>query len=233
MPSNLIPVQRVDKNGRTVTRHVRSASTPKASLASIPAPSITPERQKKLDIAKESIRAGILSSHQKSRIDEALATFSNEELDDIHTLMWEGERKDRPFMFGQIILSYENHRGKMKSAAVLLRGSSLPADMVPSFMNSLHRFPQFNAYEIHSLGEEDQKRVLVIADAVAKLRRMYKVDADHQNIHLKFRDPEIFSHIVGNPDRTDDIIDWYRKRRGPGGLDEMLNSFPALGEGAL
>jgi hypothetical protein len=59
------------------------------------------------------------------------------------------------------------------------------------------------------------------------------VDADHQNIHLKFRDPEIFSHIVGNPDRTDDIIDWYRKRRGPGGLDEMLNSFPALGEGAL
>lgn len=238
MPSNLIPVQRVDKNGRTVTRHVRASSVSKTPFASIPAPSITPDRQRKLSNAKGLFISNykMLTEASKSRVDEALATLSNEDLDDNYNLMYEGSgdaRKDRPFMFTQIITSHDNHRGKLKSAALLLRGSDLPADMVPSFMNSLNRFPEFNAYEIHALDEEEKNKVLAIANAVAKMRRIYKVEADHQSIHLKFKDPEIFNLIVGNPDRSDDLIEWYRQRRGTSGLEEMLNSFPALSEGAL
>jgi hypothetical protein len=50
---------------------------------------------------------------------------------------------------------------------------------------------------------------------------------------FEFQVPALFDAMVKHPERSMEILDWYRTRGDIEAIDELLNSVSALGEGAL
>lgn len=251
---NLVPEKRVDKNGRAVTRHVRPGGGTKASVAAIPSPTLSGDDSKRLDAAREMITDYWgMTDYGRERMDKAISALSDDDFELASNLVWrtaKGQQgqASRKIMFRQILQSDDRHSEKLRTADLIVRNSSLPPVLVLPLLNTLSATDSFDdsIFNLTNCDEKTQRDVCLIADAINALGKRREVvitengsaefvDAyQNDGQSFTFRKPELFDTMAKNPERAMEILEWYRKRKSStDGLEELLNSVPALGDGAL
>jgi hypothetical protein len=252
--SRLVPEKRADKNGRVVTRHVRPGGSTKASVAAIPSPMLSTEVSKRLDAAREMIPDyWAMTDDVREQVNKVIATLSDNDLTLASNLVLltaksQQGRTSRKIMFRQILQSHGKHSEKLRTADLMVRNSSLNPVLIVPFLNTLTSTKPFDdsVFDLTNCDAKMQRDVCLIADALTVLGKRREVvildngsadfadsfQSDGQS--LTFRKPELFEAMAKHPERAMEILDWYRKRKSStAGLDELLNSVPALGDGAL
>lgn len=251
--SKLVPEQRVDKNGRLVTRHVRPHGSSSSALGTMPAPKLPTGRKGRLKAARGLIIDGRdLSKSDRSRLNEALSALSDDDIDLALSIVQSAKSGQgklvRIIMFRQVMLSDGRHSEKLHTVDLMIRGSKMAPSVMMSFLNTLQGTEYYDdsIFDLSNCDETVQRQVCMVADAVTKLgnRREYvllgtdtfdMVDAyENDGVSFTFRKPELFEAMAGHPERAMEILDWYHKRKSStDGLEEMLKSVPALSDGAL
>lgn len=251
--SNLVPVQRVDKNGRLVTRHIRPQTASSTPVSAIPSPTLTTGRKERLKAAHGLIiDRKTLSKSSLNRLDDAINALSDDDIDLASSIVQNAKSGQgkliRSIMFRQVMLSDGQHSEKLRTVSLMIQGSKMAPNVMMSFLNTLQRTEHFDesVFDLSNCDETIQRQVCLLADAVTKLgnRREYEllgndtfdmVNAyENDGVSFTFRKPELFEAMAGHPERAMEILDWYHKRKSStAGLDELLNSVPALGDGAL
>ena len=251
--SKLVPEQRVDKNGRVVTRRVRPQESGSSALGTMPAPKLPTGRKERLKAARDLIiDRRNLNKNDRSRLDVAISTLSDDDIDLASSIIQNAKSGQgkiaRSVMFRQVMLSEGRHSEKLRTVDLMIQGSKMAPSVMMSFLNTLQGTEYFDdsVFDLTNCDEDVQRQVCMVADAVTKLgnRREYvllgndtfdMVNAyENDGVSFTFRKPELFAAIAGHPERAMEILDWYHKRKSStDGLDEMLRSVPALSDGAL
>jgi hypothetical protein len=248
--SNLVPEKRVDKNGNIVTRHVRLNSRPTETKPHLPSPKLSDTRKERVAaFLSEAIHFTQQTLGERNRIEKAARTLTDEDMDFavsvVNSAVSENGKQSRRIMIRQVLQSGSGYARKLRTADIIVRESKMPPTLALAFLNTISAEDRLGD-GVYSLAESDpetQHKVCELARAVTRmtkltdgfdektqrLRPMIVSDGQHFEFHL----PALFGTMVQYPERSMEILDWYRVRNDISAIDELLNSLPALGEGAL
>lgn len=248
--NNLVPEKRVDKNGNVVTRHVRLNSRPTDKKPPLPSPKLSNARKERVAaFMSDAIMYTNQTHGDKNRIAAAANSLTDEDMDFaesvINAAASENGRQSRRIMIRQILSSGSGYSRKFRTANIIIRESKMPPALVLAFLNTVSKEDRLGD-DVYSLAEsnpETQHKVCELARAVFKmtkltdgfdektqrLRPMITSDGEKFEFHV----PTLFDAMVQHPERSMEILELHRKRGDINALDELLNSAPALGEGAL
>jgi len=249
--SNLIPEQRVDKNGKVVTRHVRLNSKPSGTKAAIPSPSISDARKEHVESLLNVVVHTTQTLAQKIQINKAANSLTDEDIDFAKAFVNQATsyngRKTRGIAVRQILQSGRGCSRKLRTTDLITREAGMPAILVASFLNTLSEDSNYgdSVYSLNEASEETQGKVCALARTVSrmtKLSELYEREggttdwrpmAENNGQSIIFSQPELFEIMLRHPERSMEILDWHRKRSDINAIGELLNSVPALGDGAL
>lgn len=248
--NNLVPEKRVDKHGNVVTRHVRLNSRPTETKPPIPSPKLSDARKERVAaFMSESIHFTQQTMGERNRIEKAARTLTDEDMDFaesvVNSAASENGKQSRRIMIRQVLQSGSGYARKLRAADLIVRESKMPATLALAFLNTISAEDRLGN-GVYSLAESDpetQHKVCELARAVTRmtkltdgfdektqrLRPMIVSDGEKFEFHL----PALFGTMVQHPERSMEILDWYRTRGDINAIDELLNSVPALGDGAL
>lgn len=213
--SNLIPEQRVDKNGRTVTRHVRANSSPSAGKA-IPSPSLG-RKPSKAGIEKK-IRSIIFNvgdfKANKNLLEQKLRNMDPELVSRIEvasrgtedTKLWEGTHS---WLIHDIIITPDDADRTLCLNAIEAFNDDYQEWADIRSLMSLRKIPEFAPYAEDF--REAPPSVLSDAQRLGHYRTQFeglgKLYFDTRtNNRLKSR--ELESIIINEADKAADFNDW-------------------------
>jgi hypothetical protein len=248
--SNLVPEKRVDKNGNVVTRHVRLNSRPTEKKLPLPSPKLSDARKERVAAFMSDAIIYTNQTHgDRNRIAAAAHSLTDEDMDFAYSIInaahSENGKQSRRIMIRQVLQSGSGYARKLRTADLIIRESKMSPSLVLAFLNTISTEERLGdgVYSLTESNPETQNKVCDLARTVfrmtkltdgfdektQRLRSMLENDGEK----FEFQVPALFDAMVEHPERSMEILDWYRKRHDITAIDELLNSVPALGEGAL
>lgn len=248
--NNLVPEKRVDKNGNVVTRHVRLNSRPTETKPPIPSPKLSDARKERVAaFMSESIHFTQQTLGERNRIEKAVRTLTDEDMEFAESVIngaaSENGKQSRRIMIRQVLQSGSGCARKLRTADLIIREAKMSPVLVVSFLNTISPDDKLGD-GVYSLAEADpemQGKVLELARTVTRMTKLTEgFDAEKSRLrpmaisngeNIEFHIPALFEAIAKHPERSMEILEWHRTRGNINAIDELLNSVPALGEGAL
>lgn len=209
---SLIPEKRADKNGRLVTRHVRSGSTsPKKTL---PQPALTTASRDTL--VQEFIDTLDVRVANRKSVEDSLAKYSDALISRLHKARTE-DRVDRLTM--SLFLSDEPPENSLSQAVGLIslsmpKGNGFRGYSSLPIINGLHRYkslPPSDDYSLESKAVRDQcaaivKVVNVLIDFVNPELGAVESTGDTPLDEQWATDDRLVEMLVSDPKQTTKII---------------------------
>lgn len=251
--NNLTPEKRVDKNGRVVTKHVRLNGQSPAKKPSIPSPQLSGVHLKRVDeFRKKAIHFTSHTLGEKNRIEKSIMALSEDDMDFAESVVngaaTDNGKRQRQIMVRQVLQSGTRVSSKLRSAEFLIRESKINPVLALSFMNTLRKGGLgTSVYSVYKADPETQHKVCELSRSFFRMTKTTdryenkgKITIDLMNYlavsngeFLEFTQPELADTMMKHPERSMEVLDWYLKRGTLDGVDSLLESSPALGDGAL
>lgn len=222
MPNNLIPEVRVDKNGKQVTRHVRSSGTIKTTKA-LPAPAVKVEQGwSERDAFIDEMANLAANKHiDSAMMERVLKPYSDSTLKMVHDGIGEEDGQVFPeeALFAICYLGTESKIREYMMFSPGLRDDD-DVEAIHDYIDGLRAYPKLSRIDDFTLADEDTQKA-----CHALLKATVYFHEDEGKYHplsgttkINGRDYPVLGNqrlaslIINNPDRGDSILEFIQKR---------------------
>jgi hypothetical protein len=237
--SNLVPTPRTDKNGRTVTRHMKPQNTPTLK-AKLPAPlASTQQAQRTKELASLLDTNLMLSPKEMFKLRNKLDTYKDPTTYD---LIQEAAERNNASLFPQfnymyklIILNPEQNVRETCHYRELI-DKQLGTTELHGYVNGLHLLDRYKNTKLEDLTGAELDTAVSLINIAATLKEHAPDELTNDDDRaVTFRNPELTDLILENPQHGPSIISYIEERHtaDPTALREYLNNATALNNGVL
>ena len=217
-----MPEVRVDKNGKRVTRHVRSSTTSKSSTP-MPVPVLKTEQpwQERESFIDEMANVAANHSINSAIMQRVLESYSDSTLKMMHDGIGEEDGQVYPeeALFAVSFIGNESEIREYMTFSPGLRDDD-DVERINDYINGLRSYPKLSKFDDLTLADEDtQKACRTLLKAAVYYHE--SEEPDHPLIgtaNVSGRDfpvlgnQRLASLIINNPDRGDAILEFIQDR---------------------